>query len=163
MLIPRQECLNPARATYANPVNSYSSDYQDGPQLYDYILHKTTGWNAIVINIFDVSVFYGFYCSVAYPNSGSGAFLTPGSGMGKKSGSGSGMNNQDHISESLKNFIWVKILKFFDVDPGWKKLKSRIRDGKKSDLGSGINIPDPHDCFIDLYLISGLTNKIIVI
>jgi hypothetical protein len=37
-------------------VNSYSSDYQDGPQLYDYILHKTTGWNAIVINIFDVSV-----------------------------------------------------------------------------------------------------------
>ncbi len=27
----------------------------------------------------------------------------------------------------------VKILKFFDVDPG-----SRIRDGKNSDLGSGI-------------------------
>ena len=50
-----QECLNPTRATYANPVNSYSSDYVDGPQLYDYILHKTTGWNAIVTNIFDVS------------------------------------------------------------------------------------------------------------
>jgi len=49
-----EECLNPARATYANPVNSYSSDYKDGPQLYDYILHKTTGWNAIVTNIFDV-------------------------------------------------------------------------------------------------------------
>ncbi len=34
--------------------------------------------------------------SVADPDPGSGAFLTPG--MGKKSGSGSGMNNQDHIS-----------------------------------------------------------------
>jgi hypothetical protein len=41
--------------------------------------------------------------SVADPNPGSGAFLTPGSGrMGKKSGSGSGMNNPDHISESLE-------------------------------------------------------------
>jgi hypothetical protein len=25
------------------------------------------------------------------------------------------MNNPDHISE-----VWVKILKFFDADPGWK-------------------------------------------
>ncbi len=42
------------------------------------------------------------------------------------------MNNPDHISESLKNtFFGVKILKIFDVDPGWKK------------VGSGINIPDP--------------------
>jgi hypothetical protein len=36
--------------------------------------------------------------------------------MGKKPGSGSG-NNPDHISESLKNII----LKFVDVDQGWKK------------------------------------------
>ncbi len=36
--------------------------------------------------------------SVADPDLGSGAFLTPGSGIGKKSGSGSGMNNPDHIS-----------------------------------------------------------------
>jgi hypothetical protein len=28
-------------------------------------------------------------------------------------------------------------------DPGWKKVGSGIRDGKKSDPGSGINIPDP--------------------
>jgi hypothetical protein len=41
--------------------------------------------------------------------------------MGKKSGSGSGMNNPDHVSESLKTIFWVKILKFFDADPGWKK------------------------------------------
>jgi hypothetical protein len=44
--------------------------------------------------------------------------LDTGSGMGKKSGSGSGMNNPDHISESLETIFWVKILKFFDADPG---------------------------------------------
>jgi hypothetical protein len=45
--------------------------------------------------------------SVADPDQGSGAFLTPGSGMGKKSGSGSGLNNPDHISESLETiFLW---------------------------------------------------------
>jgi hypothetical protein len=44
------------------------------------------------------------------------------------------MNNPDHISESLETIVWVKILKFFDVDPGWKK------------FGSGINIPDPQHC-----------------
>jgi hypothetical protein len=42
------------------------------------------------------------------------------------------MNNPDQISERLETIFWVKILKFFDADPGWKK------------LGSGINIPDPH-------------------
>jgi hypothetical protein len=42
--------------------------------------------------------------------------------MGKKSGSGSGMNNPYHISESLDRVFWVKILKFFDADPGWKNL-----------------------------------------
>ena len=35
--------------------------------------------------------------SVADPDPGSGAFLTPGSGMGKKSGSG--MSNPDHFRE----------------------------------------------------------------
>jgi hypothetical protein len=44
---------------------------------------------------------------------------------------GSGMNIPDHISESLETIVWVKILKFFDVDPGWKI------------FGSRINIPDP--------------------
>jgi hypothetical protein len=56
----------------------------------------------------------------------SGTFLTPGSGMGKKSGSG--MNNPDHVSESLETIFWVKILKFFDADPGSDKEKIRIRD-----------------------------------
>jgi hypothetical protein len=43
------------------------------------------------------------------------------------------MNNPDHISESLTNFFGVKILIFFDVDPGFG-----IRDGKNSDSGSGM-------------------------
>jgi hypothetical protein len=50
----------------------------------------------------------------------------------------------------LKNhffaFFGVKILKFFDEDPGWKQFGSGIRDGKKSNPGSGINIPDPQHC-----------------
>jgi hypothetical protein len=48
--------------------------------------------------------------------------------MGKNSGSGSGMNNPDLISERLETIFWVKILKFFDADLGWKKFGSRIRD-----------------------------------
>ncbi len=48
------------------------------------------------------------------------------------------MNNPDHIAESLETIFWLKILKFFDADPG-----SGFRDGKNSDPGSGINIPDP--------------------
>jgi hypothetical protein len=57
--------------------------------------------------------------------------------MGKKSGSGSGfgMNNPDHFSHSLITIFWVKILKFFDVDPGSGMEKIRIREGKKSDPG----------------------------
>ncbi len=41
------------------------------------------------------------------------------------------MNNPDHISQSLETIFWVKILKFFDADPGsgWKKFASGIRDG----------------------------------
>jgi hypothetical protein len=55
--------------------------------------------------------------------------LTPGSGIrGRVKNqepdpeSGSGMNNSDNISESLETIFWVKILKFFDTDPGWKNL-----------------------------------------
>jgi hypothetical protein len=34
----------------------------------------------------------------------------------------------------LETNFWVKILKFFDADPGWKT------------FGSEINIPDPQHC-----------------
>ncbi len=52
------------------------------------------------------------------------------------------MNIPDHISKSLETIFLVKILKFFDADPGifltrdpgWKKLRS------------GMNIPDPQHC-----------------
>jgi hypothetical protein len=56
--------------------------------------------------------------------------------MGKKSGSGSGINIEQPglYFRELRNNFWVKILKFFDADPGWKE------------FGSGINIPDPHHC-----------------
>jgi hypothetical protein len=43
-------------------------------------------------------------------------------------GSGSGMNNLDHSSESLKTIFWVKMLKFFDADPGSGIEKIRMRD-----------------------------------
>jgi hypothetical protein len=45
--------------------------------------------------------------------------------MGRKSASGSGMNN---FLELKNHFFWVKILKFFDADPGSGMEKSRIRD-----------------------------------
>jgi hypothetical protein len=64
--------------------------------------------------------------------------------MGKKSGSGSWTNNSDRISEMLDTIFLVKILKFFDGDPGsgMKKFGSGIRYGKNSDPGSGTNLPD---------------------
>jgi hypothetical protein len=48
--------------------------------------------------------------SVADPDPGSGAFLTPGSGIrdGEKFGSGSGMNITDYFSESLETVFRVK-------------------------------------------------------
>jgi hypothetical protein len=53
--------------------------------------------------------------------------------MGKKyqdpdPGTGSGMNNPDHISKSLETIFWVKILKFFDADPGFGMEKTGIWD-----------------------------------
>jgi hypothetical protein len=47
----------------------------------------------------------------------------------------------------LKNhffaFFGVKILKFFDEDPGSEMETVRIRDPGLKKVGSGINIPDP--------------------
>jgi hypothetical protein len=47
--------------------------------------------------------------------------------MGIKAGSGFRLNYPDHIFESLETTFWVKIHKFFDVDPG-SKYGSGIRD-----------------------------------
>jgi hypothetical protein len=45
------------------------------------------------------------------------------------------MKNPGHVSEGLETIFWVKIIKFFHADPGWKG------------FGYGINIPDPKHCF----------------
>jgi hypothetical protein len=66
----------------------------------------------------------------------------------RKSASGSGIRDEQPGSYflELRNhffaFLGVKILKFFDEDPGWRQFgsgmgKSRIRDPR-----SEINIPD---------------------
>jgi hypothetical protein len=88
-------------------------------------------------------------CSVADPDPGSGigCFLTPGFGIrdGRKSASGSGIRDEQPGSYFLL-FFWVKILKFFDEDPGSGMETVRIRDPGWKKVGSGINIPDPQHC-----------------
>ncbi len=97
---------------------------------------------------------------------GSGAFLTPGSGIwdprwveSQHPDPGSGMNNLDPFFKSLETificFFWVKILKFFDADPGSGMETGRIRDpGWKKvgsgigDPGFGINISDPQHWYM---------------
>jgi hypothetical protein len=52
---------------------------------------------------------------------------------------GSGIRNKQpgsYFLELRNHFFWVKILDA-DPDSGWKKFGSGIRDGKKSDPGSG--------------------------
>jgi hypothetical protein len=70
--------------------------------------------------------------------------------MGRKSASGSGIRDEQPGSYflELRNhflfvFFWVKILKFFDADPGSGMETVRIRDPEWEKVGSGINIPDP--------------------
>ncbi len=88
--------------------------------------------------------------SVADPDPGSGAFFDHwirDPGWVRRQHPGSGMNNPDHIFLELRNhffgFFGVKILKFFDADPG---SGSGFRDGDSSDPGSGMEksrIRDP--------------------
>jgi hypothetical protein len=76
--------------------------------------------------------------SVADPDPGSGALLTPGSGIRIRD------EQPGSYFRELRNNFWVKILKIFDADPGWKKI--RIRDPGCKKFGSGKNIPDPQLC-----------------
>ena len=68
-----------------------------------------------------------------YADPGSGVLLTPGSGMGKKSGSGSRI----WIEQPGSCFRELKYLKFFDADPGWKKLRSEIENIRIRDKHPG--------------------------
>ncbi len=59
-------------------------------------------------------------------------------------GSGSVINNPDHISLELRNnFFWVKILKFFDADPGYT---SRIRNIVKNLFFIDFPVPFSGQC-----------------
>jgi hypothetical protein len=61
--------------------------------------------------------------------------------MGRKSASGSGIRDEQTQSYFLElrnhffGFFGVKILKFFDANPGSGMETVQIRDGKKSDPG----------------------------
>ncbi len=51
-------------------------------------------------------------------DTGSGAFLTPGSWIGIGKNQDPGLNIPDHIFESLEAIFGLKMLKFFDAEPG---------------------------------------------
>jgi hypothetical protein len=75
--------------------------------------------------------------------------------MGRKSASGSGIRDEQPGSYSLElrnHFFGLKSLNSFMRiwDLGWRQFGSGIRDGKKSDPGSGINIPDPQHWLRDI-------------
>ncbi len=60
----------------------------------------------------------------------------------------------------------LRISGIFDADPGSGMEKIRIRDGKKSDPGTGINIPEPQHCLLLLFFLgesSNLPNGLMVI
>jgi hypothetical protein len=69
--------------------------------------------------------------------------------MGRKSASGSGIRDEQpesyflELRNHLFGFFWVKILQFFDADPGSGMETVRIRDPGWKKVGSGVNIPDP--------------------
>jgi hypothetical protein len=71
--------------------------------------------------------------------------------MGRNSASGSGIRDEQpgsYFLELRNHFFGFLGLKYLNSlmrirDPGWRHFGSGIRYGKKSDPGSGINIPDP--------------------
>jgi hypothetical protein len=59
------------------------------------------------------------------------------------------MNKPDHISGSLGTIFYVKILKFFDADPGSGMEKIRIRDRGCKKFGSGsATLQKQIECFL---------------
>ncbi len=58
----------------------------------------------------------------------------PDRGVKKAPDPGSGMNNPDHETIFFRLKYWnslMRVMRIRDPDPGWKKIGSRIRDGKK--------------------------------
>jgi hypothetical protein len=60
--------------------------------------------------------------SVVDPDLGSGTFLIPGSEI--RDGKKIRIRIRISFPRSLETILWVNILKFFDVDLGWKKFGS---------------------------------------
>ncbi len=65
---------------------------------------------------------------------------------GKKTGFGSGIRDEQPGSyfRQLRNNFWVKILKFFDVEPGPGMEKIRIRD--KHPGSATLHVPIMYRC-----------------
>ncbi len=97
-----------------------------------------TFWRGRILNFKKRNTSLG---SIADPESGIFLPLDPGTGMGEKTGSG--MNIQDHFPESLRQFLGLKILKFFhaDPDPKFGILFNLDPGWKNSDPGSEIKHP----------------------
>ncbi len=93
--------------------------------------------------------------SVADPDPGSGAFLTPRFGIRDEQPKSYFLEHGNHFSG----------LKFFDADsgPGIEEIRIRDPGWKKSDPRSGINIPDLQHCrqrlkdtpkrYLDIYVL----------
>jgi hypothetical protein len=60
------------------------------------------------------------------------------------------MNKSDHIFKSLETIFFVKILKFFDADPGSGMETVRIRDRVWKKVGSGIWDKHPGSATLDV-------------
>jgi hypothetical protein len=66
--------------------------------------------------------------------------------MGTKSASGSGIRHEQpgsYFLELRNHFFGVKILKFFDADPGSGMETVRVRDSGWKKVGSGIQDKHP--------------------
>ncbi len=73
---------------------------------------------------------------------GSGAFLPPASGTGKTTRIRIRDEQPRSYFRELRKIFWVKILKFFDRDPGYGMEKIRIRD---KHYGSATRILSVHN------------------
>jgi hypothetical protein len=77
--------------------------------------------------------------------------VDPGSGRGKKSGSRIRDEQSESYFRELRNqFFGLKYLnsmmRIRDIGSGMEKIQIWDPGWKKSDPGSGINIPDPQHC-----------------
>jgi hypothetical protein len=102
---------------------------------------KYSGTSVLQIRIRDPVLFDP---CIREPDLGSGTWkkLDPDPGW-KKVDPDPGLTSQIIFPRAWKQFFGLNILKFFAADPGSKIFLTLDPGWKNSDLGSGINIPDP--------------------